>query len=200
MKIAAVLLAAGASTRYGSANKLLAMLDGKPLVRHAAENLAAAGLCDIVAVTGPDAEDIAAALAGLPVRTTANTRSSSGMGSSIAIGIGALGQDPAGALIVPGDMPNIRPALIAALVAAFATHGGERAVYPVLPDGRQSPPVLWPRALFPELAALDGPQGGKLLLQRSGGIAVPVGDARLLADVDTPDDLASAAHRLADGR
>lgn len=196
MRIAAVLLAAGASTRYGPQNKLLATLQGKALVRHAAEQLAAAGLADIVAVTGPDAQQIAAALAGLPVRFTANPRFADGMGRSIAAGIAALGQGVDGALIVPGDMPNIRPALIAELVAAFSAHGGERAVFPVTSGGRQSPPVLWPRSLFAELAGLDGPQGGKVILQRSGGIAVPVADAGLLTDIDTPDDLASAGQRL----
>jgi molybdenum cofactor cytidylyltransferase len=195
VRIAAVLLAAGASTRFGPRNKLLAHLHGKPLVRHAAEQLAAAGLADVVAVTGPDAEEIAAAMSGLPIRLVANTRCAGGMGSSIAAGIAALRPDTDGALIVPGDMPNIRPALIASLVSAFCEHGGNRAAFPVLPGGRQSPPVLWPRHRFPELAGLDGPRGGKLLLQRTGGIAVPVADPRMLADIDTPDDLASAGQR-----
>ena len=190
MKLAAVLLAAGASTRFGVVNKLLAPLGGKALIRHGADVLAAAGLDEIVAVTGADSAAITQVLAGLPIEVFANPQSGGGMGSSIAAGIAALRGDPDGVFIVPGDMPGITTQLLALLSQAFHTAGSNSAVYPVRGDGVQSPPVLWPRAALGDLAQLSGPQGGKQLLARFGGVAVAVDDERLLADIDTVADLA----------
>lgn len=199
MNIAAVLLAAGASMRFGAPNKLLAPLAGTPLVRHAAEALAASSLAEIVAVTGPDADAVTAALGGLPLKFVHNARFADGMGSSIAAGVCALASDADGVLIVPGDMPGVTANLIAVLVAAFECSGGMRPVFPTLADGRQSPPVLWPRACFTGLSQLSGPQGGKALLTRVGGIPVPIGDAQLLIDIDTVDELAAAASSFSRG-
>lgn len=189
MSLAAILLAAGASTRFAGANKLLAPLNGVPLVRHVAKVLCASNLDEIIAVTGPDAEDLTTVLSGLPIRFAHNATFADGMGSSIACGIRALPADCDGAFIVPGDMPKLSTALLVQLAEAFTAGGMSSPVYPARGDGTQSPPVLWPRSAFAALAKLSGPFGGKSLLADLGGTALTVTDDTLLADVDTVADL-----------
>jgi molybdenum cofactor cytidylyltransferase len=190
-KLAAIVLAAGASTRFGAENKLLARLDdGRPIIRCVIEALSGGGIADIIVVTGYDATQITEALGGLPVRFVENDRWQTGMGSSVATGVRALGEDVAGALIVPGDMPHLSAELLHSLGVVFDNHDQMSVVYPALPDGSQRNPVLWPRSFFPQLAVLIGPSGGKSLLQDLTDRSVPVtvDDSMLLADVDTPAD------------
>ena len=117
-EVVAVLLAAGASTRFGTANKLVAEIDGRPLVRAVADAVLGAGVAEVVVVTGADAALIERALQGLPVRFVHNARWQDGMGSSIAAGVAALCDTADAAFIVPGDMP-----LLTAGPAAKPDHG-----------------------------------------------------------------------------
>ena len=189
--VSAVLLAAGSSRRFGSDNKLLAGIGGKPLIRHGAEALAAAGFAELIVVTGPDAAQVQEALTGLAVRFVHNAHYLDGMGGSVAAGIRAVAPASAGALVSPGDMPRLEPALIAGLVAAFASAGGDRIVYPCLPDGSQRNPVIWPRRLFGELAALTGETGAKSILQAHASETIRVeAAADSFLDIDTREDLA----------
>lgn len=198
-RIGAVLLAAGLSQRFGSGSKLLADLGGEPLIRHAARAICASGLADVVVVTGREAEACRAALTDLPVRFIHNAQWEDGMGASIALGVSALAADLDGAFIVPGDMPFLTHELFHALIRAFEESGAQLAVFPVLADGIQRAPVLWPRRLLQRLASLSGPAGGKALLRDSAGdtCAVTVADSSLLMDIDTADDLAAARAHLA---
>jgi molybdenum cofactor cytidylyltransferase len=201
-RIGAVLLAAGASRRFGAADKLTAPLAGKPLVRWSAEAVASSSLAPVVVVTGADPAPIAAALAGLSgLRFVANPDAERGMGTSVAAGIAALADEQLdGAAIVPGDMPLLSPALIDTLVAAFDAEAGARIVYAAATDGAQRNPVLWPARHFGALNRLDGAAGGKALLaaHAAEGKAVPVAPDWRLADIDTRADLENAARRLAD--
>jgi len=191
-KLAAVLLAAGASSRFGAENKLLVRFNGRPLVRGVAEEILRSGVSDVVVVTGCDAPLIEDALAGLPVHCVHNTDWQAGMGSSIACGIGALDSKATGAFIVPADMPFLKASLFRDLASAFQRHDGQRIVYPATPEGEQRNPVLWPRRYFPRLAALSGPDGAKPLLKSRdvSSVAVKVNDSTLLEDIDTPAALA----------
>lgn len=188
------MLAAGCSRRFGAANKLVAPLDGRPIVRRAGEALTDSGASDVVVVTGYDREAIEAALAGLPVHFVHNDSWSAGMGSSIARGICALRPETCSAFVVPGDMPFLTAVLLRALMHRHAISGDDRIVVPTTCDGAQRNPVLWPRHYFPELAALDGPEGGKELLKRHWKAAapIPIADASVFVDVDTTKDLSKA--------
>ena len=198
-KVAAVLLAAGSSTRFGADNKLLALLDGKPLIRHVGDALTRSRLQQIVVVTGPDPEAVGAALAGIEALIVHNARHLDGMGGSVAAGILAVSPELDGALVVPGDMPAVSPMLIARLVAAFAAHGSDVIVYPATADGEQRNPVLWPRRLFGALARLSGPAGAKSILEahRAAAIAIDA-EADSFEDIDTVADLARHRQRRAD--
>lgn len=191
--IAAILLAAGSSTRFGPANKLLADVAGRALVARTAAALDREHVREIVVVTGPDADEVKRALAGGRARFVHNGDHAKGMGTSIAAGIAALGADADGALVCPGDMPALDPVLVDRIIAAFDETDGAKVVYAALADGRQRNPVLWPRRLFSALAGLAGSEGGKAVLEAQPNedcIAVPVTDEGLLADIDTSEDLA----------
>jgi molybdenum cofactor cytidylyltransferase len=190
--IHAVLLAAGASTRFGSADKLLADIDGTPLVVRSAELLVSAGLDGVTAVVAQNAagDDVATALGGLQIAITRNPDSARGMGSSIACGTAALSDLDAGIMIVPADMPMLNSGLLRDLIALYRTHQAAMIVHPVTPDGAQRNPVIWPPQLRSELLNLDGPAGGKRLLTANASrIVTHAASPHVFEDIDTQDDL-----------
>lgn len=191
LPLGAVLLAGGASRRFGAGNKLLAAIEGTPMLARVARAILAGSVGSLVVVTGAAHDDYAAALAGLPVRLVANPRWEEGIGASIAAGVEALPQDVAGAFIVPGDLPHLSADVYLRLGAAFAEAEGDAVVVPVTAAGAQRNPVLWPRRHFPQLAALSGARGGKSLLDtlRAERVDVAFGDESLFQDIDTPEDL-----------
>jgi molybdenum cofactor cytidylyltransferase len=198
--VAAVLLAAGSSRRYGPDNKLLADIDGTPLLARAAAALVHARLAEIVVVTGHEADLIEQALAcfGANLRFVHNPKHSEGMGGSVAAGIKALTGDIDGTLVVQGDMPDLNTALICQLSRHFIEAGRDRIIVPWIANagdhgGRQGNPVIWPRRLFPALMALTGDQGGKALIQAAGNAVerVIVADTSAATDIDTREQLAA---------
>jgi molybdenum cofactor cytidylyltransferase len=191
VNIGAVLLAAGASHRFGTENKLLADIGGKPLIRWVAEEIAHSGAREVVAVTGCDHLLIEKALEGLPLQFAHNQSWTAGVGSSIAVGIMALGSQHQGAFIVPGDMPFLTSALLKDLMATFDQSRGALIVYPTTLMEEQRNPVLWPRRFFPLLASLSGSEGAKRLLATFVGSQkqVPVVNEGAFADIDSPADL-----------
>lgn len=195
--IGAIVLAAGASQRFGADNKLLASIGGEPLVRRVVHVLIQSGIADIVVVTGHERTLIQAALGALPVGFAHNEDWPQGMASSIATGVSGL---PAGidcAFIVPGDVPFLTAAVIARLTDVFDEHDRTSIVYPATSGGEQRNPVLWPRRFFGDLAALSGAQGAKRLLATLGPECIAVAiDDHVFADIDTEADLVAARARL----
>lgn len=190
--IVAVVLAAGASHRFGEANKLLARFDGRSLIERVIDALAAGGLKRPLVVTGWDRDGVASNLTGRDVQLVHNPGWEAGMGSSIGIGVGALGGEVAAALIVPGDMPLLDAQLVKTIISTFGDVGGERVVYPGRRSGEERSVVLWPRRFFAALQALEPQSGARSLLQSlapSERVLVPVADETALIDVDTADDL-----------
>lgn len=189
--IAAIVLAAGRSTRMGEANKLLADVGGKPMVRHAVEAALASQAQQVLVVTGHQADEVRAALAGLDVAFVANPDFATGLSSSLKAGIRALPKEAAGTLVLLGDMPRIEAAHLDALIAAFASEAGSAIVVPVH-QSRRGNPVLWPAELFAEMLALEGDVGARSLLARHAQRVreIDLGTDAVLTDVDTPDALA----------
>ena len=190
--VAAVLLAAGCSTRFGAKNKLLAEIGGRPLIRVVAETILEAPIPEIVVVTGYDQRPIERALDGLQLRFTHNPDWAKGMGSSIAVGVSAVDADVDGCFILPGDMPLLLPALLELLIEEFARAQEMPIIVPVTTSGAQRNPVLWPRRFFGLLTALSGPEAGKRPLSALAHCRkdIPVLDDLEFADIDTADDLA----------
>jgi molybdenum cofactor cytidylyltransferase len=190
-EIGTVLLAAGLGSRFGPAPKLLAPLDGKPLVRHAAEAALGARPRPVVAVLGAHAQAVRAALDGLDLIGIENPDYRAGLASSLRAGLAALPGTCSAAVVVLGDMPRVTAAHIDRLAAAFAAAQDEPAAVVPVQDGRRGNPVLLNlRRLGPEIARLAGDHGaGPLLKGRADVLEIP-GDPGTALDIDTPAGLA----------
>ncbi|MCB1884043.1 MAG: molybdopterin-binding/glycosyltransferase family 2 protein [Geminicoccaceae bacterium] len=187
-QIVVVLLAAGRSRRMGGPNKLLLDVDGEPLVRRTAQAALAAGLGEVIAVTGNAAEAVAAALKGLPVRLAHNPDYQDGLASSLKAGLRALPTGTDAAIVMLGDMPGVDADLLRALADAYDPPNGRRIVVPTH-LGKRGNPVLWDRAFFPAMAALQGDVGARALIAQHPDAVAEVerpNDAPLL-DLDTPE-------------
>jgi molybdenum cofactor cytidylyltransferase len=191
--VAAIVLAAGRSTRMGGPNKLLADLSGKKLVRIATEQALASKASEVIVVTGHQADLVEQALEGLKVKFVRNPDFAGGLASSVKSGIGAVSDKSDGAVICLGDMPLIDAELIDRLIAAFAPDRGNLIVVPVA-EGRRGNPVLWSRRFFGELMTLDGDIGARHLIGKHGETVaeVPVEGESAFLDIDTPQALETA--------
>ena len=192
-RIAGLVLAAGRSTRMGGPNKLLEEINGRPLVRIATDHVLASGARPVIVVTGHQRERVERALAGLAVTFVHNPDFADGLSTSLKAGIGSVPADADGAIVCLGDMPQVTPKLIDRLIGAFDPARGALVVIPTI-DGKRGNPVLWSRRFFNDLMALEGDVGARHLI---GGYAeavaeVPVEDAAVLIDVDTPEALLAA--------
>lgn len=187
--IAGLLLAGGASRRFGS-NKLVAPLGGRPVARWSAEALAAA--VDVVYVVVPGrAEAVREALDGLAVRWVENRDAHEGLASSIRAGVSALPADVHAVVITLADQPLLDVASIRQVVERWrVASAGTRAVVAEYPDGRGHP-TLFGAATFPALRALQGDRGARELLTSLGdAVAVVRVEHARPADVDTAEALA----------
>jgi molybdenum cofactor cytidylyltransferase len=195
--VAAIVLAAGRSTRMGGANKLLCEIAGAPMVRHAATCALGARARPVLVVTGHQQEAVRAALAGLPVTFVANPDYAGGLMSSLKAGIAALPTGIKGALVALGDMPMLRPADFDRLIEAFLAAEATNIIVPVH-RGRRGNPVLWPAAYFANILALEGDMGARQLFASHAAAIreVPVEAGAVLEDIDTPEALAALNRRL----
>jgi len=191
--VAAVILAAGRSTRMGGPNKLLAELGGKPLVRIVTEQALESKASDVIVVTGHQADEVQKALHGLKVKFVHNPDFAEGLASSVKTGIAAVPETADGAVICLGDMPLISAHLIDRLIEAFAPDRGNLIAVPVS-DGRRGNPVLWSRRFFNELMTLDGDIGARHLIAKHGEAVaeIPVEGHGAFLDIDTPQALEAA--------
>ena len=176
----------------GEANKLLADVGGRPMVRGVVEAALASKARPILVVTGHQAQSVSTALAGFGVTFLDNPDYAVGLSSSLKAGIRAVPGDCDGALVLLGDMPRITAAHLDHLIAAFRAEPGSAIIVPTH-DGRRGNPVLWPRAHFAGMLQLEGDAGAKRLLAAHAGEVreVDLGTDAILADVDTPQALAA---------
>jgi molybdenum cofactor cytidylyltransferase len=186
-RIAAVVLAAGRSTRMGS-NKLLADFRGKPLLRHTVETVLASGARPVIVVTGHQADGVRAALAGLDVAFADNPDYAKGLSTSLKAGLASLPADVGGAVITLGDMPLVKPTTIDRLIAAYNPVENRTIIVPVH-GGERGNPVLWGAKHFTEMMKLSGDRGARALMERFAEEVVEITERSdaVLADIDTPD-------------
>jgi molybdenum cofactor cytidylyltransferase len=186
--VGAVVLAAGSSSRMGRPKQTLRFRD-ESLLRRAALAALGAGCRPVIVVTGAHAELSGRELEGLDVRQALNNLWETGMASSIRAGVEALSAaDPhaAAAVLMLCDQPHVTSEVINGLVAAHRATG--KAVVASEYDGGFGAPALFDRALFPELARLEGAAGAKEVIRRHAAEAhfLPFRGGEV--DVDTPDD------------
>jgi len=196
--VRAIVLAGGQSSRMGGPNKLMAQFSGRPLVRQTVERALASGANGVVVVTGHQAERIGDALDGLDVTLAHNPDFASGLASSLKVGVAALPEDAAGALIMLGDMPGVSAADLESLIAEFRRSGGQSVVR-ATHAGKRGNPLVLPHSLFASIRKLEGDTGARHLVEVG---TVPVIDIEIgegaSSDVDTPDALAKAGGVLQD--
>jgi CTP:molybdopterin cytidylyltransferase MocA len=192
--------AAGASTRMRGRDKLLGHVRRKPLVRHVVDTALATG-APVVVTLPPDSPARRHALSGLPIRIVEVPDAGLGMSRSLARGIAALdavAEAGDGLMVLPADMPGFTSAALADMISRF------RAEPDVIwrgatIDGQPGHPALFPRSVWPALAAVTGDEGGRAVLQAEADRvrSVPLPGTMAILDLDTPQDW--AAWRAAPG-
>ncbi len=197
--IAAIILAAGEASRFraaageqGPQTKLVALHQGKPLVRHVAEAALAAGLAPVIAVTGHAQDNVMQALSGLDLQHVQNDAYASGMASSLKAGVEALPAHLGGFVVLLGDMPLVSAALIRSLVDTYLANPLADAIVPVF-AGERGNPVLLSQRMVPQIMQLSGDAGARKILQDPGLkiVEMPVADEAARIDIDTPQALAT---------
>lgn len=193
--VAAVVLAAGLSSRMAPHNKLLlADPQGLPMVARVIAACCASLAEHIVMVTGHQAALVEqAVLASRPTREIRIVRSAgyaSGLSASLRTGIDAVPVRAGAALICLGDMPLVTADMIDRIIAAYDPDTGRAIVVPTC-HGRFGNPVLWDRRFFAEIGALSGDAGARALLDRHADqlCKVEIGGSAILLDFDTPASL-----------
>lgn len=184
---AAVILAAGKSTRFGAENKLLHEINGRSVLAATLEPLLQLDLGEIVVVVGHEESVVRAALPGEDIRTVVAREFSLGMGHSIAAGIASLSSLTKAAFVVLGDMPWVPGTVYRDLMESLNHHANADACVPVH-DGRWGNPVLFRATAFPALRALHGDRGAKKVL-KDGTLSVrevPCARPEIFADLDVP--------------
>jgi molybdenum cofactor cytidylyltransferase len=195
-RIAALVLAAGQSRRMGPDNKLLAEVDGKPMVVRAVEAVLASQAEPVIVVTGHQRDRVAAALAGLGLLSVYNPDYAQGLSTSLHRGLAALPAGTDGVVVALGDMPRVESAAIDRLIAAFNPLEGRAICVPTW-DGKRGNPVLFARRFLAEMQEIAGDVGARHLIGEYPELVVEVAMDEteaghgVLLDVDTPEALAA---------
>lgn len=186
-RIAAVILAAGMSSRMGEAKQLLRMGE-RTILEQVLENVRASGVTEIVLVLGHAAETIRQGIAGECLKVVVNGAYREGMGTSLRTGISALPAEIDAALVVLADQPFVRPATLNLLMDQYRKSDAQ-IVIPFY-KGFRGNPVLLDRSVFPEVMALTGDIGCRAVFGHhlEGIVKVPVADVGILLDLDSKED------------
>jgi molybdenum cofactor cytidylyltransferase len=186
--ISAIVLAAGSSTRMGTV-KPLVRIGGRTMLERALVTLLESRVDEIIVVLGHSAELIQKSISLKGARIVINNSYGEGMASSLRTGLSSVRLDAAAALIVLADQPFLKPETIDLLIDEYGSKKPE-IVIPTYNAVRGNP-VLLDRSVFGELAELSGDVGCRAIFggHAQGIIRVPVQDAGVLVDLDTPADV-----------
>lgn len=183
-----LVLAAGQGRRFGGhGHKLSQSFGAETVLVHTLRHAIATGWPVVVVATAALAADAAPWVATRQIVTLSPREADRGMGHTIAAGVAAHA-DAAGWLVLPGDMPLVRPASMVAVGDALGDHAIAYAQH----RGRRGHPVGFSSELYSELVDLTGDEGARRLLARYPAFGVELDDPGVLLDVDTEDDLAAA--------
>lgn len=192
--IAAILLAAGQSKRYGPANKLLQNYGEKPLIEQALAPLLTLGLREILIITGHQADNVRQQLTPLSaahpeIRFVYNPQYTEGMGTSLAAGAAALSQGIDACFICLADMPDLTSEIYRQLLTTHQKHKAD--ILAPSYQGKRGHPVLFTSTYFNELKNLTGDQGARHVITRHKAHLhlIPFNKATILKDIDQPQDI-----------
>ncbi len=186
-EIAAIILAAGRSSRMGE-HKLLLPVGGRPLLAWSLAAVCASQARPIILALGRAAAEVSSRLPPGPYTTVVNPRFEEGMGTTLALAVTRLPSDVIGAVVTLGDQPFMSAQAIDAVLAAAREHPDTIAMG--ASGARRGHPVYLPRRLFSELAALSGDEGARAVIARERDriALIPLPDEHVFLDVDTPED------------
>lgn len=187
MSVGALVLAAGASRRFGQQPKLLAELRGKPLLLHVLDALAPLDV-PVTLVLGCNADQLRECLRGQAVTVIENPHWEQGMGSSLACGIQHLQQQGSTRVLISlADQPALNTAGFKRMLAA--SNGDPRRI--AVSDAGQfiGPPCIFPQAYFAELLVLDGDHGARAVMRQHAESLLRVAWPESALDIDSREDL-----------
>jgi molybdenum cofactor cytidylyltransferase len=189
-KVAALVLAAGTSKRAGPQNKLLCESNGIPMIKRVVDQVTSSRLTDVHVVTGHEHQRVEQALAGSRCKTHYCASYDLGMAHSLSHGISRLG-DVDAVMVILGDMPEVSNAVIDQLLAFDSTQIIDTIRVPVF-QGTRGNPVIVGKSFFDTLLQHTGDTGAKFLMRQYPDLVVevPVEEAGVLVDYDTPEALA----------
>ncbi len=190
-RTAAVVLAAGRSSRMAPRNKLLIPdAAGRPMVTRVVDSVLGSGARPVLVVLGHQATDVEAALAGRPVRFVPAPDFAEGLSASLRAGIAAVPEECGAALVCLGDMPLVSARVLDRLIEAHDPDEGRTIVQPTF-GGQAGNPVLWDRRHFEAIGRITGDRGARVLMGELAEqvVEVEVGEDGVLRDFDTPESL-----------
>ncbi|MCC3860509.1 nucleotidyltransferase family protein [Pseudemcibacter aquimaris] len=184
-RIAAIVLAAGRSTRMGAENKLLLTFNDKTMVNYVVEQLADSNVSCIYVVTGNESEAVKKSISG-DVTYVHNLEFFHGLSTSVKAGIEALPNDIDGVMICLGDMPYITSGNYNDLIAAFEKG---KIIAPTT-NGKIGNPLIFAKNYFNDFEELEGDRGARKLLKDYPDdiIEVDVNSEAIFQDIDTPEE------------
>ena len=189
MKVSAIILAAGHSSRMENGNKLLLPINEIPMISHVCNTVLTAGLDPVVVVTGFESDLVTQAIPTAINDIIYNSHWQSGMASSIYEGLSALPQNVDGNMIVLGDMPMISKDTLTLLIDEFIMLNGQHIIYPIYEE-RQANPVIFPKKYFQEILSSTGDRGCKKVLKQypDDVVGVSIGSPEVVFDCDSEDN------------
>jgi molybdenum cofactor cytidylyltransferase len=185
-----IVLAAGKSTRMRGNNKLLAKIDGTPMICRVVQAALESKADEVIVVLGWEEEKIRDALAELPCRIVVNRTYEAGQSSSVKTGLAEISPSTRAVLVLPGDIARINARLINMVIERYDLGGCGIVI--AAHDGRPGHPILFDRKLFPEIELINEEAFGlKAVVKKhqSEVCLVETGSPNVLKDIDTPEDL-----------
>jgi molybdenum cofactor cytidylyltransferase len=184
-----IVLAAGRSLRMARPKALLP-IDGETFIERAIVVLRDGGCRGIVAVVGGDEPEVERRAEAAGAKVVVSDDPDAAQADSLRLGLAAIGEDAAGAVVLPVDHPLVQATTVLALIREFHARGGAPAAIRPVYSGVPGHPTLFGRRIFAELAAPGLPEGARSVLAAHGDAVVdlPVEDGGVTSDIDTPDD------------
>ena len=186
--IALAVLAAGASRRFGEANKLMTQWDGRPLVAHTLQTFDSTAFAKRLVIVPENHHALAALCEKLGFDFVDNPFAANGIASSIVLAAEKCSSFD-GLMIALADMPRIDKSTIALLASTFQSAPDDAIVAPEL-NGRRGHPVIFSKSHLPGIASLSGDVGAASVIRShpNSYIGIDVDDEGVAIDFDTPAD------------
>ena len=200
IKVAAIVLAAGQSSRMGASNKLFLKVGQTTMIQQVVTNLKASAVDQVFVVTGHDREQVEDELKDESVTYIHNPEYTKGLSTSLRVALAELPNDINAALICLGDMPLVESGSIDALIDAFDPVAQHTICVPTY-QGKRGNPVLWGRRYFQEMMEVQGDVGAKHIIgeYEDSVVEITLDDVGVITDFDTPEAYAFVSEHLDSG-